>query len=119
MCCYQDIFLINKGLSIWLVTFPLLDIFYGQTINNHHQLRVVKGNTPDRRIVPGEFKSPFFQAFVVQDKTNPLPVQQLDLVTALIDKYKNIPTAGVAPKLVLYKAGKTVKTFSHIGGLAV
>ena len=119
MACYQCVFLINKELNIWLVTFSFLNILNRQTIYNHHQLRVVQGNTADRRIVAGKLESTLFKSLIVKNKTGSLPMQQLDFIFALVDENKYIATGWVAAKLVLHKPRKPIETFAHIGGLAV
>ncbi|HSH18939.1 MAG TPA: hypothetical protein VLA03_00725 [Draconibacterium sp.] len=118
-CFYPLFFWIKKGLNIWLVTFSFLDVLYRQSINYHDQFGIIQGNAPNSRIILGEFKSAFFQPFVIQYKTYSLPVQQLDLVPAFINKDKNITIAGITTKGILYKPGKSVKTFAHIGWVAI
>ena len=46
-------------------------------------------------------------------------MQQPNLVPAFIDKDKNIAVTGITTKGILYKAGKPVKTFAHIGWVTV
>lgn len=82
--------------------FSLFNVFYGQSINQHHHLGITQGNASRPGIIGGDFKGAFFQTFIVQRKADPLPVQQLDLVAAPVDEDKYISIEGVIAKRVLH-----------------
>lgn len=97
---YQTLSLIKNGLKIWQVLFSFVDVFYGQPIYEHNDLRVCQSNAAIMFSIARKFKSAFFQPLVIQGKADALPVQQFYFVPLLVDEDKNIPVAGVSPKFV-------------------
>lgn len=99
--------------------FLFFDIFYRDTVNKHHYLRIAQTVAAGINIIPGVFKGAGFQTFVIQDKSASGPMQHFYFVTGFVDKDIHIPANGRLAKLVLNQPAKAVKTFAHIGGLAV
>ena len=95
---------IKRGLNIWLVTFSFLNVFYGKAVYEHYCLGIPQHYTRNIGAVLRKFKSTLLQAFVVQGKTAPLPVQQFYLVTPPVYENENIATAGVVAQYVLHQS---------------
>jgi len=101
------------------VTDTFLKVFYGKTIHDHHQLCIAQGDASRPGIISGKLKSAFLQALVVKQISGSLPVQQLDLITPLIDKDKDLSSRRVAAKIITHQTRQSIKAFSHIRGMTV
>ena len=80
-----------------------VDITNSESIDDHHHLCIRKSNAFYSSIVLREFKSTFLQSFVVQAKTDPLPMQELDLISTFVDKDKHIAMKGISIQDILNK----------------
>lgn len=118
-CFYPLLFWIKRPLNIWIIRFSFLDVFDGQSINEHYDLGIAQGDASGIGIIGGNFKSAFFQAFVVKGETHALPMQQLDFIPPSVDEDEYITVQRIAFKGVLYQTRQAIKTLSHVGSLVV
>ena len=85
-----------------------------QSVNEHDKLGVIKGNTNNGTVIPGDLKCTLFQPLVIKNKGIALPVQQLNPVTLAVDKNKYLTAQGIPVKGMLDNPGKTIKRLAHI-----
>ena len=73
------------------IPFPGLYAQQGDAFQNKQQLLRAYLHACRSRTYPGQFIRPSFEPFAIQGKPVSLPVKQLDAVTPLVEKNKNIP----------------------------
>src|SRR5829696_7242690 len=64
-------------------------------------------------------KGPFFEAPGVNSKPIFLPPEHLDVVSAAVQKDKDVAAQGISPHLFPYKSSQAIEALSYIGRLAV
>jgi hypothetical protein len=99
--------------------FFLFNIFYRDTVNEHHHLRIAQAVTAGFNVIPGMFEGAGFQSLVIKDEAAACPMKQFYFVAGFVDKDIYITAHGRLTEFVLNQAAQGVKTFTHIGGLAV
>ena len=100
--------------------FACRHVLDGQPIEDHHQMGIVQVDATHLFIlIVGQLETTGFQTFVIEGVAAARPVEELHLVTPLVDKDEHVTVAGVARQLVFDQAGKPIETFSHISGPVV